>query len=313
MTGRERFQAALAFRETDRPPHFEHMFELTVEAFDREFPTEEAIASAGAAERERLLAKCVEIYALIVERYRWDALAVWRPWGGPQQLQCLRLVKAALGDRIMIGGFVGESIHAIETTRDFMQFSADLYERPQIIHAQARAMAESAITRGRAMRDAGADFVSVVSDVAFNQGPFVSPAMFQQFCAPYMQRTATALKSKGLYVIQHSDGNLMSILDDFIAAEPHVLHSIDPMAGMDIAEVKRLTYGKLALMGNVQCSYLQDGPESLIRDSARYALRHGAPGGGYIFSSSNTIFKGLPLRHYEVMLEELSHFRQAAT
>ena len=313
MTGRERFEAALAFRETDRPPHFEHMFELTAEAFGREFPTEEAIAAADGAERERLLGMCVEIYALIVERYRWDALAIWRPWAGPQQLQCLRLVKAALGDRIMIGGFIGESIHAIETTRDFMQFSADLYERPEVIHAQARSMADSAISRGRAMREAGADFASVVSDVAFNQGPFISPPMFHEFCAPYMQRIAAALKSEGLYVIQHSDGNLMSILDDFFAAEPHVLHSIDPMAGMDIAAVKRLTYGKMALMGNVQCNYLQDGPESLIRDSARYALRHGAPGGGYIFSSSNTIFKGLPLRHYEVMLEELERFRHCTT
>jgi len=313
VTGRERFEAALAFRETDRPPHFEHMFELTAEAFGREFPTEEAIAAADGAERERLLGMCVEIYALIVERYRWDALAIWRPWAGPQQLQCLRLVKAALGDRIMIGGFIGESIHAIETTRDFMQFSADLYERPEVIHAQARSMADSAISRGRAMREAGADFASVVSDVAFNQGPFISPPMFHEFCAPYMQRIAAALKSEGLYVIQHSDGNLMSILDDFFAAEPHVLHSIDPMAGMDIAAVKRLTYGKMALMGNVQCNYLQDGPESLIRDSARYALRHGAPGGGYIFSSSNTIFKGLPLRHYEVMLEELERFRHCTT
>ena len=313
MTGRERFEAALAFRETDRPPHFEHMFELTVEAFGREFPSEEAIAAADASERERLLRTCIEIYALIVERYRWDALAVWRPWGGPQQLQCLRLVKAALGDRIMIGGFIGESIHAIETTRDFTQFSADLYERPHIVHEQAQTMADDAIARGRAMREAGADFVSVVSDVAFNQGPFISPAMFHEFCAPHMQRIAAALKAEGLYVIQHSDGNLMSILGDFLTAEPHVLHSIDPMAGMDIAEVKRLTYGKMALMGNVQCNYLQEGPESLIRESARYALRHGVPGGGYIFSSSNTIFKGLPLRHYEVMLEELARIIHART
>ena len=311
MIGRERFAQAIDFRETDRPPHFEHMFELTAEAFGRPFPSEEAIAAATSDERERLLNECVEIYGSIVERFNWDALAVWRPWGGPQQLQCLRLAKAALGDRIMVGGFVGESIHAIETTRDFTQFAADLYERPEAIHAQAQAMCASAIARGRAMHEAGADFVSVVSDVAFNQGPFVSPAMFHDFCAPYMQRAAAALKGQGLYVIQHSDGNLMSILGDFVAAEPHVLHSIDPMAGMDIAEVKRLTYGKVALMGNVQCNYLQDGPESLIRESARYALQHGAPGGGFIFSSSNTIFAGLPLRHYQVMLEELASYASA--
>src|SRR5690348_11424498 len=115
-----------------------------------------------------------------------------------------------------------------------------------------------------------------------------------------MHRHIPALKAEGLYVIQHSDGNLMPILDDWISSGMHMLHSLDPMAGMDIAEVKRLTYGKVALMGNVQCNYLQDGPDSLIRESARYALGHAAIGGGYVFSSSNTIFPGMPLWHYEV-------------
>jgi uroporphyrinogen decarboxylase len=75
------------------------------------------------------------------------------------------------------------------------------------------------------------------------------------------------------------------------------------MAGMDIREVKQRTYGRIALMGNVQCSLLQDGPDEALAASARYCLEHGRPGGGYIFSSSNTIFQGLPLRNYEFMLE----------
>jgi uroporphyrinogen decarboxylase len=106
----------------------------------------------------------------------------------------------------------------------------------------------------------------------------------------------------------HSDGDLMPILDDLLSVGPHVLHSIDPMAGMDIAEVKRLTYGRVALMGNVQCSLLQDGPPEAIRASARYCLEHAAPGGGYIFSTSNTIFPGMPLGNYEVMLESHGRF-----
>jgi len=311
MTQRQRFAAALAFEQTDRPPHFEHMFELTAEAFGREFPSEQAIAEAseGERERERLLYECVDLYRLIVERFEWDALCIWRPWGGPQQLECLRIAKRELGERVMIGGFISSSVHAIETVSDYTQFAADLYERPEMIHAQALAMSDAAIACGCAMREAGADFVSVVSDVAFNQGTFISPEMFRQFVSPYMQRHIAALKAQGLYVIQHSDGNLMAVLDDIMAAAPHVLHSIDPMARMDIAVVKRMTYPRMALMGNVQCSYLQDGPEARIRESARYALRHGAPGGGYVFSTSNTIFPGMPLRHYEVMLEELSAFR----
>ncbi len=303
MTGRERMLAALAFREPDRIPHFEEMFELNPEAFRRDFPSEEAIAVATGNERERLLHACVELYAAIVERFGWDAVCLWRPWGGPQQLDCLRMLQAALGDRVLVGGFIACSIHAIDTITDYEAFSVDLYEHPEVLHTQALAMSDAAITMGRAMRDAGADFVNLVSDVAYNSGPFLAPRHFREFVTPYMHRHIPALKAEGLYVIQHSDGNLMPILDDWIAPGMHALHSLDPMAGMDIAEVKRRTYGQVALMGNVQCNLLQDGPLEAIGASARYCLEHASPGGGYIFSTSNTIFPGMPLAHYAYMLD----------
>ncbi len=84
---------------------------------------------------------------------------------------------------------------------------------------------------------------------------------------------------------------------------PHALHSIDPQAGVDIAEVKR-RYGKaLCLIGNVNCGLLQSGSPEEIRENVRYALQHGMPGGGYIFSTSNCVYTGLPLERYEIMLD----------
>lgn len=305
MTGRERLVRAMTFQPVDRIPHFEEIFDLNDEAFGRSIPTARMMAEATPDARDRLLHEAVEVYALIVERFRWDAVCVWEPWDGPLQLDCLRLLRRALGDRILVGGYIGGSIHCIDTVSDFPRFALNLYEHPETIHAQALAMSDAALAAGRAMREAGADFVNLVSDVAFNGGPFMSPAMFREFVIPYMQRHIPALKAEGLYVIQHSDGNLMPILEDWISPGMHMLHSLDPMAGMDMAAVKRATYGRVALMGNVQCNLLQDGPDEAIRASARYALEHGAPGSGYVFSSSNTIFPGMPLRHYEIMLEEL--------
>ena len=95
----------------------------------------------------------------------------------------------------------------------------------------------------------------------------------------------------------------MRVMDQIIDIKPDILQSIDPMAGMDIAAVKKLLYNKIAIMGNVQCSYLQDGPEELIIQSAEYAIDNAANGGGYIFSTSNSVFKGLPLENYEKMLK----------
>ncbi|UCH34868.1 MAG: hypothetical protein JSV65_00495, partial [Armatimonadota bacterium] len=186
-----------------------------------------------------------------------------------------------------------------------------LHEHRGRLHEQAEAMCRSALDRIDDLVDAGADFVVLASDVAFNAGPFLRPAQFAELVTPYLARLVARVKQRGAFAFFHSDGMLMPVLDQIMSAQPHALHSLDPMAGMDIAEVKRLTYPRLALMGNVQCSLLQDGPREKIRESVLYCLEHAAPGGGYIFSTSNTIFAGMPLANYEHMLDVFREFNHA--
>ena len=47
---------------------------------------------------------------------------------------------------------------------------------------------------------------------------------------------------------------------------------------------------------------LQTGTKAEIIESCRYAIESGRPGGGYIFSTSNVIFKGMPRESYDLML-----------
>jgi uroporphyrinogen decarboxylase len=55
-------------------------------------------------------------------------------------------------------------------------------------------------------------------------------------------------------------------------------------------------------------SYVGLGPkrgatEEEVIESARYALRHGMPGGGYTYSTSNCVYTGMRLSRYELMLD----------
>ena len=106
--------------------------------------------------------------------------------------------------------------------------------------------------------DAGAEFIHIVNDVAFNSGPFISPTQFSEFITPYLIRQVDYIKKRGAIPFVHSDGNITPILDDYLLLEAACFQSVDPMAGMDIAETKKRCYGKMALMGNVQCNLLQD-------------------------------------------------------
>jgi len=204
----------------------------------------------------------------------WDALAVYWPWSDPDGVAA---AKRTFGDDIAVGGMVGGGLWAIDTVADWTEFSVDLMDHREKIHEQAEAMMLRACDSVDRLVDAGADFVFLPHDVAFNGGPFVSPKDFAEIVTPYLARLVERVKTRGAYAIFHSDGMLMPVLDQILSCQPHALQSIDPMAGMDIAEVKKLTYGKMALMGNVQCNLLQDGPEEAIRQSARYCLEHSAP------------------------------------
>ena len=88
--------------------------------------------------------------------------------------------------------------------------------------------------------DAGVDSFILCSDYCFNSGPFLSPAMFREFITPYLAQIIEAIRADGAYAIKHTDGNIMPILDQLIECRPHALHPLDPMAGVDIKEVKAL-------------------------------------------------------------------------
>jgi uroporphyrinogen decarboxylase len=308
VTGKERILKALSFEEPDRPPHFETMFEVEQEAFGLSFPPREKWNTCSGDEKERMIDQCMEIYAAIIERYRWDALAVYWPWSDPDGVAA---AKKTFGESILIGSIVGDSVWAIEGIEDWMQFSVDLLERPGRLHEAAREKSARAREKIDRLTGAGAEFILIVNDIAFNQGTFISPDQIREFVIPYLAEQVEHVKKRSAIPFVHTDGNITSVLDDFIATGAACFQSVDPMAGMDIRQVKKKCHGKMALMGNVQCNLLQDGPKPAIRESALYCLEHASPGGGYIYSSSNTIFPGMPLENYEYMLEVFREFNES--
>ncbi len=305
MTGKERMLKTLRFEQPDRPPHFETMFELEQEAFGLKFPDRSLWDTCTANEKEKMIDHCMNIYSHIVERYKWDALAVYWPWSDPDGVVA---AKKTFGESILIGSIVGDTVWAIENITDWESFAVMLFQEPQEAHEIANQKTIKAIEIFDKLIDAGADFVHIVNDVAFNGGPFISNSQFSEFITPYLARQVEHVKKRGALPFVHSDGDITPVLDDFLSLGAVCFQSVDPMAGMDIAQTKKACYGRMALMGNVQCNLLQDGPKEAIRESALYCLENAAPGGGYIFGTSNTIFPGMPLEHYEYMLEVFNEF-----
>ena len=197
----------------------------------------------------------------------------------------------------------GDGTFAIPSGSEMYEFSYRLADEPEAVLAEAARMCEQAVEANKRQKEAGIDVALLCSDYCYNSGPFLSPAMFDVFITPFLSKICEAGRKNDMYMIKHTDGNIMPIIDSLVAAGPHALHSIDPMAGVDIREVKRLYGSKVALCGNVHCAALQTGTDEEVRASAEYCLTYGGTGGGYLFATSNVPFKGMPPHRYEMILD----------
>ena len=308
MTPRERFIAALERRPlTGRVPHFELGFFLTMEAFGRVHPIHRSYAQwdkMEEKEREMHRRDMADLYIMTAERFGHDAIFLHpNPDTVEEACRLIAIIRERTGDRYFLM-MHGDATFAIPDGEQLTAFCYRIADDADAVHREARALLEQWIVKAEALqRHGGLDGFALCSDYCFNEGPFLSPDMFGEFITPYLKELITRYRNMGFYTIKHTDGDIRPILDQLVESGPHALHSIDPQAGVDIAEVKRRYGDRICLIGNVNCGLLQSGTPDEIRENVRYALRHGMPGGGYIFSTSNCVYTGLPLERYEIMLD----------
>ena len=307
MTHRERMIAALNRKIPDRVPTFELEFQLTEELMGRKHLCEEDLRGLDERETQRKLKDYAAFLIRLYETLEHDAICLH--YLSTKHIgDVIGYIRELSGNEFMILAH-GDGTLAIPDGDGMYELSLALYETPDALHRKCRQMADDAIARDRYLMGRGIDGFILCSDYCFNQGPFLSPAMFAEFIAPYLKDIIAAIRAEGGWAIKHTDGNIMPIIDQLAACHPHALHSLDPMAGVDIRAVKERWGGQLALCGNVHCAAMQTGTEQDVISSAEYCLKYGKPGGGYIYCTSNIPFKGLPLERYQLVLDVWKKYR----
>jgi len=292
---------------TGRVPHFELVFFLTMEAFGRVHPSHRWYEQWDQMEeKERRMHRddMAEVYILSAERYEHSAILLHpNPDTLDETRRLVDLIREKSGNTYFLM-LHGDATFSIPEGNQMESFVYRMADEPVSLKAEAEKMVNQALERGEKLqRHGGLDGFALCADYCLNDGPFLSPAGFSEFVTPYLSRLISGYRDMGFYSIKHTDGNIMPIIDQLMEARPHALHSLDPQAGVDIAEVKRLYGNQVCLIGNVNCGLLHTGTEEEASDAVRYALRYGMPGGRYIFSTSNCIYTGMPLSRYELMLD----------
>jgi len=303
MTPRERAIAALRGQKPEGlVPHLELEFQLSEELMGVTALHSEQLEGITGARRQDLLKRNAEHWVKVAQHFDYCVITGLHWLEAEDQLRSFEYVREITGDTYMLSAFA-DATFGIPDGASMMEQAVYFTERKGQALEEASRAVEQTIADTLPLIQAGAEVIFMCSDYCFNRGPFLSPAMFRQFVTPFLKRQIDAFHAAGAFAVKHTDGDIMPILEQLLEAGADALHSIDPQAGMDIRKMRQIVGNRLCLIGNVSCALVQQGPPEKIVESARYCLQHGGVDtGAYIYSTSNCIFKGVPLENYQVML-----------
>jgi uroporphyrinogen decarboxylase len=308
MTPRERFASALDRRSVPgRVPHFELVFFLTMETFGKVHPSQRHYGQwKQMSERERQLHReeMADTYLLTAERFEHSAIFL-HPNPGDEDETCrlIEIIRKRTGDKYFLM-LHGDATDGLPNGDRMTEYSMRLIEEPgEVKDSMKRRVADALARAERFKKRTSLDGFALCSDYCLNTGPFLRPEMFSEFITPNLTELTAGYRQQGYYVIKHTDGNIMPILDDLLASKPHALHSLDPQGSVDMAEMVRRAADQVCLIGNVSCAALDTGTDEECIVSAKYALEHGLKAPGYVFSTSNCVYTGMRLERYELILD----------
>ena len=193
--------------------------------------------------------------------------------------------------------------------RGTQQFLMDMIDNPKLVHGLIDVALSYDIPAMQRMVAAGMDVVVFGDDYADKNSTLMSPKHFKQYILPGLKRCVDAAHEAGAYVVKHTDGNIMAIIDMIVETGIDALNPLEPQAGMDIGLIKEKYGDRIALIGNIDCGYiLSQAPVEEVREVTRRTIQTAAPGGGYCLSSSNSIHSSVKPENLKAMVDTLREF-----
>ncbi len=191
----------------------------------------------------------------------------------------------------------------------FENFLMGFYTQPDLVSRIMEMSVDYNTRLAENVKSIGGEIIVVGDDIADSKSLLISPELYREMVKPHFNRLIRKFKDLGLYVIKHTDGNIMDVIDDLIDSGIDCLDPIDPLAGMDIRAIKEKYGSRVCLKGNLDCvsTLVDKSPEAVIAET-RQCILDASMGGGHIISSSNSIHAGINPVNYRVFLEAVEEF-----
>ncbi len=151
------------------------------------------------------------------------------------------------------------------------------------------------------------DVVQFGDDIATQEGPAFSPALYREMVKPYQAELFGSVKEKHpVKIYYHSCGGVRDLVDDLIEIGVDALNPVQVQAkGMDTAELKRRFGGRVAFWGAIDSQHaLPFGTPEDVRREVRKRIGDLAPGGGYVLAGIHNLQPDISPQNIEAMYDE---------
>ncbi len=167
----------------------------------------------------------------------------------------------------------------------------NLLLEPDICRKIAELHGQMILREAQVAATLGVDAVMPCGDLGSSTDLMASPEIYREMVYPWHKRYVEEAHRLGLKVLKHCCGHTWPIIDE-LAELYDAYESIQASAGMDIKKLKERVGDTLCLWGGIWHEHIILGGIEDIRNDARYAFEHAAPGGGFIMGSSHSLAVG---------------------
>ena len=169
----------------------------------------------------------------------------------------------------------------------------ETFDDPEWVHELLGILQPRKLSYARSLNGAAYDVLELGGGDA--SSTVISPAIFDEFVAPYDAPIIAAAHEAGQRIVYHTCGGMMPILERIAAMGPDAMETFTPV-GMggdtDLVEAKRRIGDKVCMIGGLDQLHFFTGctPEQ-TRAEVRRCFEAAGAGGGFILSPSDHFFE----------------------
>ncbi len=183
--------------------------------------------------------------------------------------------------------------------RGYSRFLMDLMTDADYVNGLLDTLLDFQLVTGRRLAEEGVDIIWMGDDFGTQDSLIVSPETWRTFFKPRYAALIGAFRAikPDVKIAYHSDGNIESLLPEYIEIGVDILNAVQPRS-MDPAHLKKRFGDRLSFWGTLDIQEtFPHGTPADVEAEVRHRIETVAPGGGLIIGPSHNFQPDVPLEN----------------